>query len=106
MDSSTANSGLIVKLVDFSVLFVIERAVILCQQGVINSADLFLQVQPKVIEPSATSRQPFENMKLEEVEKYLIEQSLLRTRGNVSQSARELGLTRMAMRYRMDKYQL
>jgi len=85
---------------------VLERAVILCQQGVINSADLFLQVQPKVIEPSATSRQPFENMKLEEVEKYLIEQSLLRTRGNVSQSARELGLTRMAMRYRMDKYQL
>jgi two-component system response regulator AtoC len=31
---------------------------------------------------------------------------LKRSTNNVSQAARELGLTRMAMRYRMDKYKL
>jgi len=87
---------------------VLERAVMLCQQGVIYGEDLLLQSHPvitKTDDITANSLQ-FENMKLEDVEKYLIEQSLLRTHGNVSQSARELGLTRMAMRYRMDKYQL
>jgi len=90
---------------------VLERAVMLCQHGVINSADLLFQTQPAITKIDAftattASSQKFEKMTLEEVEKYLIEQSLLRTGGNVSQSARELGLTRMAMRYRMDKYQL
>ena len=46
------------------------------------------------------------HMTLEQVEKYLLEKALERTAGNVSRAARELGLTRMAMRYRMEKYQL
>jgi len=45
-------------------------------------------------------------MTLEQVEKYLIEKALEKTAGNVSRAARKLGLTRMAMRYRMEKYQL
>jgi DNA-binding protein Fis len=45
-------------------------------------------------------------MTLEQVEKYLLERALQRTNENVSGAARELGLTRMAMRYRMDKYGL
>jgi len=87
---------------------VLERAVMLCQEDIIDGSDLLLQAQSSVIDShtSAESSQRFENMKLEDVEKYLIEQSLLRTNRNVSLSARELGLTRMAMRYRMDKYQL
>lgn len=87
---------------------VLERAVMLCQQGIINRADLFLQAVSDVDNslPSNDENQTLEMMKLEDVEKYLIERALLRTNGNVSQSARELGLTRMAMRYRMDKYQL
>ena len=86
---------------------VLERAVMLCQQGVINTTDLFLQaVQAVKDRPSNEGDRQLENMKLEDVERYLIERALLRTNGNVSQSARELGLTRMAMRYRMDKYQL
>ena len=86
---------------------VLERAIMLCQHGSINSKDLLLQPQPLTNSRlSSAESQSFENMKLEDVEKHLIEQSLLRTNKNVSQSARELGLTRMAMRYRMDKYQL
>jgi len=87
---------------------VLERAVMLCQQGIIDSNDLVLQLKSSEtnVTDSNYNTPNFEAMTLEEVEKYLIEQSLLRTEGNVSQSARELGLTRMAMRYRMDKYQL
>ena len=38
------------------------------------------------------------------VEKMLIERALARTNGNVSEAARQLGITRMAMRYRLEKY--
>jgi DNA-binding protein Fis len=45
-------------------------------------------------------------MTLDQVEKYLLETALNRSSGNVSRAARQLGLTRMAMRYRMEKYKL
>ncbi len=34
----------------------------------------------------------------------LIRKTLKRTRGNISQAARELGVTRMTLRYRMQKH--
>jgi DNA-binding NtrC family response regulator len=89
---------------------VLERAVMLCQHETIDAKDLNLQAEYLSSSSSTTSvsdaSQPFEKMTLDEVEKYLIEHALTRTAGNVSRAARELGLTRMAMRYRMDKYQL
>jgi len=86
---------------------VLERAVMLCQNGMISTDDLVLQVAPTSAEKLASDLiHQFANMTIDEAEKYLIEQALSRTDGNVSQSARELGLTRMAMRYRMDKYLL
>ena len=87
---------------------VLERAVMMCQQGQIRVNDLMLQVLSDFddVKESKTQLETLEHMKLEEVEKLLIEQSLKRNAGNVSRSARELGLTRMAMRYRMEKYQL
>ena len=84
---------------------VLERAVMLCTNEIITASDLLLQVRTSV-KSEIQSMNHFESMTLDEVEKYLIEQALSRTAGNVSQAARELGLTRMAMRYRMDKYQL
>ncbi len=112
----TLSSEAIMKLSQYSwpgnireLQHVLERAIMLCQQGSIDSNDLLLQPQQPMISHllgAETESPSFEKMKLEDVEKYLIEQSLLRTNKNVSQSARELGLTRMAMRYRMDKYQL
>ena len=83
----------------------LERAVMLCSNGVITVDDLLLQAGGSSEKPPESASQ-FENMTLDEVEKHLIEQALNRTEGNVSQAARQLGLTRMAMRYRMDKYQL
>ena len=43
---------------------------------------------------------------LDEAELMLIQSALDRLDGNVSAAARELGVTRMAMRYRMKKYGL
>ncbi len=89
---------------------VLERAVMLCTQGVINDTDLQLQPSTHTAPASTATTQyidsKLETMTLEQVEKYLIKQALKRSNGNVSRAARELGLTRMAMRYRMEKYQL
>ncbi|MCX4188398.1 sigma-54-dependent transcriptional regulator [Methylophaga sp. OBS4] len=84
---------------------VLERAVMLSQRGVIDASQLMLQ--SLVTEGSETNElEKLTHMTLEQVEKFLIENALDRTAGNVSRAARELGLTRMAMRYRMEKYQL
>ncbi len=47
-----------------------------------------------------------DEMTLDQVEKLLIERALKRTDNNVSEAARQLGVTRMVMRYRMKKYNL
>ena len=45
-------------------------------------------------------------LSLEEAERLLIEQALTATGYNISEAARQLGVTRMAMRYRMRKHGL
>jgi DNA-binding NtrC family response regulator len=84
---------------------VVERAVMLSQQGMIGPEQLMLHGLPSDNKPEQGLEQ-LTQMTLEQVEQYLIEQALERTAGNVSRAARELGLTRMAMRYRMEKYGL
>lgn len=83
---------------------VVERAVMLSPQGLIESSQLMLQSAP-TSETESASLDKLSQMTLEQVEKLLIEKALERSAGNVSRAARELGLTRMAMRYRMEKYQ-
>lgn len=82
---------------------VLERAVMLAQQEVISSADLLLKATP---EKTPLLPAALQDMTLEQIEKYLLTQTLQQTGGNVSKSARQLGLSRMAMRYRMEKYGL
>ncbi|MEX0615025.1 MAG: sigma 54-interacting transcriptional regulator, partial [Methylophaga sp.] len=82
---------------------VLERAVMLAKQDVISTEDLLLK--------STSQKMPLlpfalQDMTLEQIEKYLLSQTLQQTEGNVSKSARQLGLSRMAMRYRMEKYGL
>jgi len=47
-----------------------------------------------------------DDLTLGEAELHLIKQALERTNRNVSKAARELGITRMALRYRIKKYDL
>lgn len=87
---------------------VLERAVMLCRNDQIKVDGLILKENSTLLSEKLTSSvsNQLEHMTLDEVEKHLIEQALERTASNVSRAARELGLTRMAMRYRMDKYKL
>jgi len=81
----------------------LERAVLLCSDGVLDSDSLML---PGANPGSAGARERLEDMTLDGAEQFLIETTLERTGGNISEAARLLGVTRMAMRYRMKKYNL
>lgn len=83
---------------------VIERAVLLCGGGVIDEMALALTDSGARL-PAAPSL-GLEDMTLEELEKTMLARALKGSAGNVSEAARRLGITRMAMRYRMDKYGL
>jgi len=81
---------------------VIERAVLLSGSRALSAADLGLGPAPA--SAAAAPLTSLEGMSLREVEMLLIERALARTGGNVSQAARQLGLTRMALRYRLKQY--
>lgn len=55
--------------------------------------------EPEAGDPLAA----LDGLSLEEVERRVIDRALARSRGNVSEAARQLGITRMALRYRLDK---
>ncbi len=78
----------------------IERAVLLSQGPAIRSRDLLLRAAA----PGGTLR--IEDMSLDEVEKYLVQRMLARHRGNVSQAATALGLSRSALYRRLEKFGL
>jgi DNA-binding NtrC family response regulator len=79
---------------------VVQRAVLMAQNGVVRPADLGLQ-------PAAEAgERRLEEMSLEEVERLLIQKALKRFGGNVSQAAEVLGLSRSALYRRMQKYEL
>ena len=83
---------------------VIERAVLLCGGGVIDETALAL-ADGLAESPSAPAL-ALEDMTLDQLEKTMLARALKGSGGNVSEAARRLGITRMAMRYRMDKYGL
>lgn len=87
----------------------VSRAMLLCQGGHVTAADLALPMQ-RVAEmhnrfPSTQSAEAGQTS-LNAAEKALILQALADARNNVSQAARLLGITRMTMRYRIDKHSI
>jgi len=76
---------------------VLERATILCGDGLIA---------PKHIALQSTSRPPMSTTGLDEIVREQIEKSLRDTAWNISMSAKRLGLTRTQMYVRLKKYQL
>ncbi|MCF2442867.1 sigma-54 dependent transcriptional regulator [Dyadobacter sp. CY345] len=77
----------------------IERAVILSQEKTLQPDDLFL----KSSGGQPTTATGFD---LEDMEKNMIVQALKRFNGNITDAARELGLSRAALYRRMEKYGL
>jgi len=79
----------------------IERAVILAEGHSLQSHDLLLR------EPLSLQTKPvFEATTLDEMEKKFILQTLKENQGNVTQTAKVLGLTRTALYRRLNKYGL
>ena len=74
-------------------------------RNTIDSEDLGLSEHVSKNREDLVSRTEATNdITLQAVEKTMIEAALLKTGGNVSRAARLLGITRMAMRYRMKKH--
>lgn len=78
----------------------IERAVIMCRENTVQPHHLGLQPSNLPFAPDLSE------MSLEEVEALLIGKALARYRGNVSQAAEVLGLSRGTFYRRMEKYGL
>ena len=76
----------------------VERAVLMATGPTVRAGDLGLRA-----EGAASTR--LDDMSLEEVEAFLIKKAMARY-GNVSQSARALGLSRSALYRRLERYKL
>jgi DNA-binding NtrC family response regulator len=79
----------------------VERAVIMSESRVLEPSDFFLPRAHPEIESLDV-----DGYKLEDVEKALIRRVLGKHGGNISQAARELGLSRTALYRRLEKYGL
>lgn len=77
----------------------IERAVILTDSNVLQPEDFFFSKSEKESENLS-----FDNYNLEEVEKAVINKVIEKYKGNITQAAHELGLTRTSLYRRMEKY--
>lgn len=78
----------------------IEKALILSDNRVIDSSDLFLQPQ------GGGKRKDLENATLEEMERVLIEQAMRNYGSNISAIAKELGVSRPTLYSKIKKYGL
>ena len=89
---------------------VIERSVILLQGEVITAEDLPAEVRYSIPSSGSSAGCPFvlpeEGVDLDAVERGLLQQALTRTAGNQSAAARLLGISRYALRYRMEKMEM
>lgn len=77
----------------------VERAVLMAQGQVVQASDL---AQGQKYEDSPR----FEEMTLEEMERWLIKTTIARFNSDISQTAKALGLSRSALYRRLEKYEI
>lgn len=78
-----------------------ERAIIMCESSTLQPEDFALSSVGK-----SSGELKLDSLRLEEVEKTVIRKALAKHDGNVTRTARELGLTRAALYRRLDRYGL
>jgi transcriptional regulator with PAS, ATPase and Fis domain len=79
----------------------VERALIMSDRALLESSDFFL---PQGCAHREETR--LDDYNLESVEQQVIRKALTRNAGNVSRTAKELGISRASLYRRMDKYGL
>ena len=84
---------------------VLERAAVLCENDIINLADLPLLIDTKDGDNLAGENLDL-NRTLEETEKRLIEKALDKSKGIKTETARLLGIKNSALYYKLEKYGL
>lgn len=83
---------------------VIERAVVLSRKKIIDEDELLLMTTGSLAAEENNMQIPKGNMLLEELEKKGILEVLDACRGNKSEAARRLGITRQTLRHKLEKY--
>jgi two-component system response regulator HydG len=81
--------------------YAIERAVIMIDTDVLNATDLMFSPIESYSETTL-----LEDLKLDTVEKNTILKVIEKNNGNISKSAKELGITRTSLYRRLNKYGL
>jgi two-component system NtrC family response regulator len=76
----------------------VQRAVVIARGRFVEPADLALTVEPSASVPLREARN--------RLERELVVGALVRTRGNISRAARELGISRPALHDLVDKHQI
>jgi DNA-binding NtrC family response regulator len=79
----------------------VERCVIMSDSKILQPSDFLLCTTE-----GDTEEIQFDTLNLEEVEKNIIKKVLTKNKGNITQAARELGLTRTSLYRRLEKYGL
>jgi two-component system response regulator AtoC len=90
---------------------IVERAILLGQGGVLDVGDLPSEIRERGAPgesglPPGAFQLPPGGIVLEELEKDLVVQALKRSGGNQTKAARQLGLNRDQIRYRIEKFGL
>src|SRR5262249_38256230 len=80
---------------------VVERALLLCAGDVVHAGDLLLGGGGGARTAERGGSAHFDNLTLDEAERYLIQRALDRFAGNVSDAAKALGLSRSAFYRRL-----
>jgi transcriptional regulator with PAS, ATPase and Fis domain len=79
----------------------IERSVILSDSEILQPDDFVLSAKEKTCDDLE-----LDSYNLEDVEKNIIEKVLRKNKGNITQAAKDLGLTRASLYRRLEKYGL
>lgn len=82
----------------------VERTILLSGKQRIEATDFEAQYGKPVSESEKATSGAFSGMTLEEIERATIEQALNQHRGNLSQAASALGISRAALYRRLEKY--
>jgi DNA-binding NtrC family response regulator len=83
--------------------YVMERAVMMADDRLLSGDDIIFS---PIEEPAALKTKAEEALNLEQLEKIAILNALQKHNGNLSKTAKELGLTRAALYRRMSKYEI
>jgi DNA-binding NtrC family response regulator len=86
----------------------IERAILLCEDDTVTVEDLPPEMtagaSPALVSGDSNFKLPAEGVNFEDVERSLIMQAMERTDGNITKSAKLLGLTFRTLQYRLEKF--